>query len=61
APNTGTDALFAGSIAGGSALGQVSGAFVNGNGNIAEGVIGQFTLDSGPTGLNAVGTFAASK
>jgi len=61
APNTGTDALFAGSIAGAGTTGQVSGAFVNGNGNIAEGVIGQFVLDSGTNGINATGTFAASK
>lgn len=54
------DALFSGTLSGaGSVNGSANGAFVNGNGTIAKGAIGQFVLDNTSRGIT--GTFVTGR
>ncbi|MEM9732888.1 MAG: FecR domain-containing protein [Pseudomonadota bacterium] len=58
--DVGTDALFSGTMNNlPGVTGSANGAFVNGNGQIAKGVIGQFAIDNGSKG--AFGTFVAGQ
>ena len=53
------DATFGGSLSGGAVSGDVTGAFVNGNGQVAKGAIGQFRLQD--SSRSAIGTLVMGR